>query len=112
METTQRPRSRTSTEPYINFEDGHVVRRRIEPSDIEILKLFVRYRYLSALYVAALLGRSYKGISNRLRGLKEDGVNVLQLCERQRHKGSPEAIIGFLYYELAPEGYALLSEEG
>ena len=104
--------SRASTADYV-ASDGRVVTHRIGRSDIEIVKLFIRRRYLSAPYIALLVNppRSVQVIQRRLRAMKRKSVNILQLCERQRTIPA-ERITGYLYYELAPEGYALLSEEG
>lgn len=109
--STHQRRGRGSREPYAHFTDGHIVERTIRQPDIELVKLFARYRYLSAEYAAALLGRSYQGVSRRFCSLREKDVNIFQLCERQR-TNTAERTIGTLYYELAQEGYALLSEEG
>jgi hypothetical protein len=114
MDTTkariQRSQSRASTAPFV-APDGHVVKRRVLDRDIELLSLFARRRYLSALYAAALLRRSEQGISRRLRALKEDGVDLLKLCDLQENDRGAR-IVGYLYYELTKNGMVELAEEG
>jgi hypothetical protein len=108
---TQRSRSRASTEPYFNPRTGEVVERHIRDSDIDILKLFARHRYISAPYAAALLGRSEQGVSRRLRALKEKDVALVKLCETQREDRNLRTV-GYLYYDIDAAGITLLAEEG
>lgn len=107
----QRSRSRASTEPYFNPRTGEVVERHIRDSDIELLKLFARHRYLSAPYAAALLQRSEQGVSRRLRSLKEQDVALVKLCETQREDRNLRTV-GYLYYDIDAAGITLLAEEG
>jgi hypothetical protein len=108
---TQRSRSRASREPYFNPRTGEVVERHIRDSDIDILKLFARHRYISAPYAAALLQRSEQGVSRRLRALKEKDVGLVKLCETQREDRNLRTV-GFLYYDIDAAGITTLAEEG
>ncbi|MDP3074747.1 LysR family transcriptional regulator [Bradyrhizobium sp.] len=108
---SQRSRSRASTESYFNPRTGEFVERHIRDSDIDLLKLFARHRYLSAPYAAALLNRSEQGVSRRLRSLKEKDVGLVKLCETQREDRNLRTV-GFLYYDIDAAGITLLAEEG
>jgi hypothetical protein len=111
-ETAQRSRSRASREPYRHFSDGHIVKRRITPATIEMIaRIFSRRRYCTPAYAAALLDLNYNATCVRFKGLREESVKVLKLCEPQETDIN-KRIIGNLYSELDIEGYALLNEEG
>lgn len=104
-------RSRASTADHIHHKHGHVIKRRLEDIDIEILKTFRRRRYQNSHFVAAILGEKQRRIGDRMNILCEDSMGYLKMCDVQAEDYT-KRIWGFVYRELTKKGIGELSAEG
>lgn len=109
--TRRKPKSRFSRTP-VTSADGtaHAVPPyRLTPQDIELLKALTRRRFLSADYIAALIGTSYKYALTRVQILKSDPNFYIKVCDAQRENPKSHFYTP-LYYELDQRGIGALEE--
>lgn len=79
-------------------------------SDLAILRLFNRYRYLPLDFIVAHTGLSYSYLVHRLDDLARKPNKFLNRPEKQR--AQPNANYRFLIYELAERGETILKHKG
>lgn len=79
---------------------------KIVDTDLEILKLLSRYRYLRKDFICEFVGRSPKKVAERLRILYDNNVVERPPQQWQAHNARYSNII----YELAEEGESVLKE--
>ena len=101
--------SRWSRDPVIG-RDGAAVAVYPTERDIEIFKLFVRFRYLPADYIHAFVGGNQKALSHRLNLLSRKPN--LYLARPQQQRQCADANYRPLIYELDERGVRALRERG
>jgi hypothetical protein len=81
--------------------------------DWKILEALVRYRLLSADYIAALVGSSQKYMTTVLQVLKSEPQRYIKLCDEQADPNNQRYYLHTtLYYELDSAGITQLRERG
>jgi protein involved in plasmid replication-relaxation len=109
----RKPKSRFARTP-VTSADGTpraVPPYRLTEQDIALLKVLARRRFLSADYIAALIGTSYKYALTRIQILKSAPNLYIRVCDAQRENPKLHLYTP-LFYELDARGIGELQERG
>jgi hypothetical protein len=101
--------SRWSRDPAVG-DGGEPVTVHLTERDIEIFKLFARYRYLPSDYIHAFIGGNEKALGRRLNLLARKPNLYLARPHQQRQNA--DANYRRLIYELDDRGSRVLRERG
>jgi hypothetical protein len=108
-----KPKSRFSRTPVKNRHGSTVAvpPHRLTELDLSILKTLAGHRVLSAEYLAALVGTSYKYAVYRLQILKSEPNCYVKVCDTQQENPKLHLYTP-LFFELDSKGITELHERG